>query len=652
MANPTTTATTTIHPPSKRRKLSDDHHSLLPGLPDHIAHLCLSLVSPSTLYSVCRSWRRLLYSATFPPFRSLYTLSLPTTTAGTAAHGSAGEVLTLSSFDPISSKWITITSPPLPPFLHRLSHRHPSFISRSLPIQSFTVSGNLVLIAATSVHRNIPIPAFSHPIIFNPLTNTWSSGPPLSTPRRWCAAGAFQDMVVVASGVGSHYTETVARSVEKWVVRKIESFDQKRRDFNGNCEKIQSLMIPEIKIESFDEQRNGNLKKIQSLECLEIKTDSFEEKRRDYNGNCGKIESFKYSELKTESFDQKRNGNCEKIRFLAPKNLKIESFYDSRLNNCEKIQSFKFSELKTQSFDQKCNRFLAPKNSKIESFCNSHLNDCEKIQSFNFSELKTESFVGNCETIQFLAPKISNIESFRNSHLASLQKIQSLKFSELKTESFDEKLNGNCAKTQSFEIPELKTESFYDKRSGNSKKIQSLTIPELKTESFDEKQDGNWIKMRSLKNSKLCREPIDAIGWKGKLCMVNVKGDFTKEGFIYNLDSDEWAEMPVGMLGGWRGPVAAMEEATMYVVDESRGVLRRYNEDVDNWSEVMVDERLKGAEYIAAGGGKVCVVCENHVGIVVVDVAVVPPRLRVVEMAPGHEILGVYIMPRMCLPEF
>ncbi|KAJ0450005.1 putative kelch-type beta propeller [Helianthus annuus] len=158
--------------------------------------------------------------------------------------------------------------------------------------------------------------------------------------------------------------------------------------------------------------------------------------------------------------------------------------------------------------------------------------------------------------------------------------------------------------------------------------------------------------MRSLKNSKLCREPIDAIGWKGKLCMVNVKGDFTKEGFIYNLDSDEWAEMPVGMLGGWRGPVAAMEEATMYVVDESRGVLRRYNEDVDNWSEVMVDERLKGAEYIAAGGGKVCVVCENHVGIVVVDVAVVPPRLRVVEMAPGHEILGVYIMPRMCLPEF
>ncbi|KAJ0453895.1 putative kelch-type beta propeller, leucine-rich repeat domain superfamily [Helianthus annuus] len=625
MANPTTTTTTTtVHPPSKRRKFSDDRHSLLPGLPDHIAHLCLSLVSPSTLYSVCRSWRHLLYSATFPPFRSLYTLSLPTTTAGTAAHGGAGEVLTLSSFDPISSKWITITSPPLPPFLHRLSHRHPSFISRSLPIQSFTVSGNLVLIAATSVHRNIPIPAFSHPIIFNPLINTWSSGPPLSTPRRWCAAGAFQDTVVVASGVGSHYTETVARSVEKWVVRKNESFDQKR---------------------------NGNLKKIQSLECMEIKTHSFEEKRRDSNGNCGKIESFKYSELKTESFDQKRNGDCENIRFLAPKNLKVESFYNSRLNNCEKIQSFKFSELKTQSFDEKCTRFQVPKNS-IESFSNSHLNDCEKIQSFKFSELKTEYFVGNYENIQFLVPKISNIESFRNSHLASLQKIQSLKFSELKTEALDEKRSGNCAKTQSFEIPELNTESFDDKRNGNCKKIQSLTIPELKTESFDDKRNWNWIKMRSLKNSKLCREPIDAIGWKGKLCMVNVKGDYTKEGFIYNLDSDEWAEMPVGMLGGWRGPVAAMEEATMYVVDESRGVLRRYNEDVDNWSEVVVDERLKGAEYIAAGGGKVCVVCENHVGIVVVDVAVVPPRLRVVEMAPGHEILGVYIMPRMCLPEF
>ena len=31
--------------------------------------------------------------------------------------------------------------------------------------------------------------------------------------------------------------------------------------------------------------------------------------------------------------------------------------------------------------------------------------------------------------------------------------------------------------------------------------------------------------------------------------------------------------------------------------------MRRYDESGDEWSEVMADERLKGAEYIAAGGG-------------------------------------------------
>ncbi|KAI3760179.1 hypothetical protein L1987_50570 [Smallanthus sonchifolius] len=450
MANQTIISRATVNPEAKRRRISDDHHhSLLPGLPDHIAQLCLSLISPTALYSVCRSWRRLIYSVTFPPFRSLYALSLPTTAAV-----DGGQMLQLSSFDPISSKWITIDSPTPPPYLHHLSHRHPSFMSRNLPIQSVSVSGNLLLLAATSAHRNLPVPVFSHPLIFNPLSNTWSSCPPLSTPRRWCAAGAFQETVVVASGIGSHYTETVARSVEKWVFRKIESLDQKP---NGNLKKIQSLKYSKIKIESLDKNPDGNWKNIQSL-------------------------------------DQNQDGNL--------------------------------------------------------------------------------------------------------------------------------------------------------------KKIQSLKNSKLKIESFDEKGNGNWEKMQSLKHSKLCREAIDAVGWKGKLCMVNVKGDYAKEGFVYNLDSDEWVEMPEGMLGGWRGPTAAMDEETMYVVDESRGVLRRYNEDGDNWSEVVEDERLKGAECIAAGGGRVCVVSEKEMGIVVVDVVAAPPMLWVVETPPGLDILALHILPRMCMPEF
>ena len=61
-----------------------------------------------------------------------------------------------------------------------------------------------------------------------------------------------------------------------------------------------------------------------------------------------------------------------------------------------------------------------------------------------------------------------------------------------------------------------------------------------------------------------------------------------------------------------------MDKEMIYVVDETKGVMKKYNDDGDNWSEVVVDERLKGAEYIAAGGGRVC---EKDV-ILVVDVVV------------------------------
>ena len=107
--------------------------------------------------------------------------------------------------------------------------------------------------------------------------------------------------------------------------------------------------------------------------------------------------------------------------------------------------------------------------------------------------------------------------------------------------------------------------------------------------------DGVWEEMRSLRDSKLCREAIDAVGWRGKLCMVNVKGDCAKQGFVYDVDSDEWVTMAEGMLGGWKGPATSMDEETKYVVDESRGILKRYINNRDDWSEVMEDKRLKGA---------------------------------------------------------
>ncbi|KAL2490094.1 F-box/kelch-repeat protein SKIP25-like [Forsythia ovata] len=81
--------------------------------------------------------------------------------------------------------------------------------------------------------------------------------------------------------------------------------------------------------------------------------------------------------------------------------------------------------------------------------------------------------------------------------------------------------------------------------------------------------------MGGLKHGKFSRDAIDAIGWRGKLCMVNVKGDVAKEGAVYDVQTDAWEEMPVGMLVGWRGPAAAMDDDTIYMVDESKGALRK-----------------------------------------------------------------------------
>ncbi|TKY70154.1 F-box/kelch-repeat protein SKIP25 [Spatholobus suberectus] len=103
--------------------------------------------------------------------------------------------------------------------------------------------------------------------------------------------------------------------------------------------------------------------------------------------------------------------------------------------------------------------------------------------------------------------------------------------------------------------------------------------------------------------------------------------------------------MPDGMLHGWRGPVAAMEEDVMYVVDEAKGVLRKYVAERDVWEEVLENERLKGAEQLAARRGKICVVSPS--GISVVDVAAAPPRILPVQLPEGFEPVAVHVLPRM-----
>ncbi|MCL7046939.1 hypothetical protein MKW94_022964 [Papaver nudicaule] len=202
----------------QQNQFDDQEQELLPGLPDDLSLLCLCKVKkPNLLYSVCHSWRKLIYSPNFPPFLSLYAILSPINKTHLP---NSSNSIQISSFDPISSKWNSVsTSIPSPFLLH-----HPSFLSRQLPIQSVTLSNTLVFVSGTTSNL---APALSNPLIFNPVKNQWSFGPAIEHPRRWCATGVVRGSLYIASGIGSHYNRDVAQSAERW---------------SGNCwEKISPL---------------------------------------------------------------------------------------------------------------------------------------------------------------------------------------------------------------------------------------------------------------------------------------------------------------------------------------------------------------------------------------------------------------------------
>lgn len=168
-------------------------------------------------------------------------------------------------------------------------------------------------------------------------------------------------------------------------------------------------------------------------------------------------------------------------------------------------------------------------------------------------------------------------------------------------------------------------------------------------ETWNPINNSNWEKKTEMKDGRFSREAIDAVGWRGKLCMVNVKGEAAKEGIVYDVKEDTWKEMPEGMLSGFRGPVAAMEEEVMYVVD-GKGILSRYNPEDDVWEEIFESQRLKGAEQMVAKRGRICVV--STAGISVIDIVADPPRITVVELPDEFEAVAVHVLPRMPVTDF
>lgn len=164
-----------------------------------------------------------------------------------------------------------------------------------------------------------------------------------------------------------------------------------------------------------------------------------------------------------------------------------------------------------------------------------------------------------------------------------------------------------------------------------------------------EKETGwKWENRAALKDGRFSREAIEAVGYRGKLCMVNVKGKAVKEGAVHDVVTDEWEEMEKGMLGGWNGPSGVDDMGVMYVVDQESGSLSKYNGNDDCWDEMIEhSEHMKGAEQICAGRGRVCAVIGGGGKIVVVDILVTPPNIWTLEPPQGMEAVAVHILPRM-----
>lgn len=83
--------------------------------------------------------------------------------------------------------------------------------------------------------------------------------------------------------------------------------------------------------------------------------------------------------------------------------------------------------------------------------------------------------------------------------------------------------------------------------------------------------------MSGLKDWRFCRDAIGIAGWRGKLCIVNTKGELIKDGVVYDANNNIWEVMWEGMIRGWKESVAAMDEDEMFVVDEVKGAQKKYD---------------------------------------------------------------------------
>ncbi|MCO5588394.1 hypothetical protein L7F22_042349 [Adiantum nelumboides] len=172
--------------------------SLIPGLPNDVALLCLARVRRLELLKlrlVCTSWKRLLESEEFQNLR----LKVGSAEAWLYVLAEKPSGSPFKAFDPFSNQWFT---------LPKLSRLYKDTIWQGFACVA--LGPNLLIMGGIRQSMNSAKPLDSSGVvcadvyIYNACTNQWSRGASMNTPRSWFAATVIGDSVYVAGGQGQN----------------------------------------------------------------------------------------------------------------------------------------------------------------------------------------------------------------------------------------------------------------------------------------------------------------------------------------------------------------------------------------------------------------------------------------------------------------
>eukprot|EP00249_Psilotum_nudum_P013221 c24225_g1_i1 orf=173-1393(-) len=176
--------------------VEDAEASLIPGLPDDVAVLCLARVRRNMLPKlrlVCSAWKSLCDSSEFPILRRqvgssewwIYVLSeMP---AGAP----------FKAFDPQANRWYE-----LPPTPGRSEHECWEGFACVALGSNLLIMGGVKSTLDRHTQLFVSGGVCGDVRVYNACTNRWSTAASMNTPRSWFAAAVIGDHVYVAGGQG------------------------------------------------------------------------------------------------------------------------------------------------------------------------------------------------------------------------------------------------------------------------------------------------------------------------------------------------------------------------------------------------------------------------------------------------------------------